>query len=187
MKPYERLPDSIEYDGGEYPLDLSYAAFFAVADVLEDDRLDADIKIRTALNIFVDGNHPEDPALLNAIYDLLKDDRPTAPPESVKTMDIEQDWEYICASFQQAYGIDLYSDKGIHILRFQALLRGLPKGTKLLDVIGIRTMKVPAPNGHNSEEISSIIRAKTVYALKQSVNFESGLAKLFDLLQARAK
>ena len=71
-------------------------------------------------------------------------------------MDIGQDWPYICAAFQQAYGIDLYADKSLHILRFRALLQAIPKSTKLSEIIGIRAMKVPAPNRHNQEQIAEI-------------------------------
>jgi hypothetical protein len=103
-------------------------------------------------------------------------------------MDIEQDWPFICAGFQQAYGIDLYSDKSMHIIRWQALLQGLPKDTKLMDIIGIRAMDVPEPNKHNAKQIAEINRLKAQYALKNTaVNFETGLGGLFDLLEARAK
>ena len=40
LKPYERLPWAIEYQGKNYALDLSYAAVFVAADVLDDARMD---------------------------------------------------------------------------------------------------------------------------------------------------
>jgi hypothetical protein len=103
-------------------------------------------------------------------------------------MDIEQDWGFICAGFQQAYGIDLYSDKTMHIMRWQALLQGLPKGTKLMDIINIRAMPIPEANKHNADQIAEITRLKALYALKSTANnFQTGLGGLFDLLEARAK
>ena len=126
------------------------------------------------------------PELLRAVYDLIKDDRPksTGP----KYLDIEQDWPYICAAFQQAYGIDLYADKGIHILRFQALLQSLPKDTKLIEIIGIRAAKIPTANKHNADQIAELSRLKAQYALRGTEkDFQSGLASLFDLLEAEAK
>lgn len=185
MKPYEPLPAAIEYDGKVYNLDLSYAVFFAVSDVLNDARLMNGQKIEVALDLFVKDAHPVDQGMLTLIYDLLKDDRPKS---GEKYMDIEQDWHYICAGFQQAYGIDLYADKSIHILRWQSLLQGLPKNTKIMDIIGIRAMKIPEPNKHNADQIAEITRLKTLYALKGTAkNFETGLGGLFDLLEARAK
>lgn len=185
MKPYDPLPSATEYEGAVYNLDLSYAVFFAVADVLKDDRLMYGQKLALALDLFIPEAHPIADGLLSSIYDLLKDDRPKS---GENYMDIEQDWPYICAGFQQAYGIDLYSDKDMHILRWQALLQGLPKNTKLMDIIGIRAMEIPEANKHNAKQIAEITRLKSLYALKNTaVNFQTGLGGLFDLLEARAK
>lgn len=186
MRPYEDLPTSVDYNGQTYALDLSYAVFFAVADVLDDDRLMYGQKLATALDLFVVGDHPEDPELLSAIYDLLKDDRPRF--DGPTYMDIEQDWPYICAGFQQTYGIDLYADKTIHILRWQALLQGLPKNTKLMDIIGIRAADIPKPTKDNAKQIAELNRLKAMYALKRNaVDFQTGLGGLFDLLAAQAR
>lgn len=187
MKPYEALPHSVEYNGTLYDLDLSYGVFFTAADILEDDRLTALQQIRLVLDLFIGPDAPGDPGLLKAIYDLIKDDRPKLP-DGPKYMDIEQDWPYICAGFQQAYGINLYADKSMHILRFQALLQGLPKGTKLMDIIGIRAAKIPEANKHNAEQIAELTRLKALYTLQGTgKDFQTGLAGLFDMLEARAK
>ena len=186
MKPYDLLPDTIIYHEKEYPLNLSYSVFFAVSDVLEDERLMNLQKLEIALDLFITEAHPVESDLLSDIYDLLKDDRPKN--NGPIYMDIEQDWPYICAGFQQAYGVDLYTEKDIHILRWQALLQGLPKDTKLMEIIGIRAMDVPAPNKHNQKQIAEINRLKAMYALRGSAkNFQKGLGALFDLLEARAK
>ena len=186
MKPYEDLPTSVDHDGQTYALDLSYSAFFAVADVLKDDRLMYGQKISTALDIFIRGEHPDDPELLQAIYNLLKDDRPRH--DGPVYMDIEQDWAFICSGFMQAYGIDLYADKSIHILRWQALLQGLPKSTKLMDIIGIRAAEIPKPTKDNGKQIAELTRLKAVYALKRDTkDFQTGLGGLFDLLMAQTR
>ena len=184
MKPYDPLPSTVEYQDVIYKLDLSYGVFFAVADVLKDARLLNGQKLKIALDMFVVGPHPTEDGLLNSIYDLLKDERKKS---GESYMDIEQDWHYICAGFQQAYGIDLYSDKTMHILRWQALLQGLPKDTKIMDIIGIRATPLPAPTKYNKRQIAELSRLKSLYALKTAVNFESGLGGLFELLEARAK
>ena len=186
MKPYDILPDTVIYHEKEYPLNLSYSVFFAVSDVLRDERLMTFQKLDIALDMFVTAAHPVDVGLLSRIYDLLKDDRPKISGPSY--MDIEQDWRYICAGFQQAYNIDLFTDKDIHILRWQALLQGLPKDTKLAEIIGIRAMDVPEPNKHNQKQIAEINRLTAMYALQGTAkDFQNGLGGLFDLLEARAK
>lgn len=186
MKPYEILPEEIEHNGKTYRLDLSYAAVFAAADALADERLTPDIKLRTALEILVPVKHPDDPKLLTAIFDLIKDERPR-PKQDRKLMDIEQDWGFVCAGFQQAYGIDLYRDKTIHIVRFRALLEGLPKDTKLSEIIGIRGADIPAPTKYNQKQIADLTRLKALYALRGSeTSFQEGLERLYKMLSARA-
>ena len=186
MKPYDLLPDTVTYGDFEYSLNLSYSVFFAVADALRDDRLMNGQKLEIALDMFVIDPHPVEHELLSSVYDLLKDDRPKYVGPSY--MDVEQDWNYICAGFQQAYGIDLYTDKDMHILRWQALLQGLPKDTKLMDIIGIRAMELPQPNNHNAKQIAELSRLKSMYALRSTTkDFQTGLGGLFDLLAARAQ
>ena len=186
LRPYERLPEAVEYGGEVYSLDLSYGAFFAACDALEDTRMHPALRIETALRILVKDPHPVDPGLLQAVIDLVRDDQPK--PAGPRTMDIGQDWPYICAAFQQAYGIDLYADKSLHILRFRALLQAIPKSTRLSEIIGIRAAKIPAPNRHNQEQIAELMRLKSLYALRGSgASLQEGLGRLFQLLKSGAK
>lgn len=186
MKPYDRLPDAVSYNGQYYPLDLSYAAFFAVSDALQDERLMYHQKLEIALNMFVMEPHPNDPELLTAIYELLKDKRPKASGPSY--MSIEQDWPYICAGFRQTYGVDLYENKEMHILQFQAYLQGLPKNTKLMEIIGIRAAEIPEANKHNGKQIAELMRLKAMYAIQGTAkDFQTGLGGLFEMLKAQAK
>ena len=187
LRPYERLPEELEHDGQAYRLDLSYAAFVAAADALQDERLAPALRLETALGILVKEPEPEPSVgLLEAILGIVRDDR-RPKPAGPKTLDIMQDWEYICAAFQQAYGIDLYTDKSVHILRFLALLRAIPKDTKLAEIISIRAAEIPAPNKHNQKQIAELTRLKALYALKGSGDLQEGWAKLFRMLEARAK
>lgn len=188
IRPYDRLPETIEHDGVTYGLDLSYAAYFAAADALQDERLDDLTKLRTALDLLVKSPEPpDDPALLREIIALVRDDK-AKPDAGPKTMDIAQDWPYICAAFQQAYGIDLYADKSLHVLRFQALLQAIPKDTKLAEIVGIRAAKIPKPTKYNQEQIADLTRLKAIYALRGgTVSLQDGWARLFQMLEARAK
>lgn len=186
MKPYEALPSEVEYNDKVYELDLSYGVFFAVADILKDERFSDAQRVRLALDMFIGPEAPLDPDLLRAVYDLIKDDRPKS--DGPKYMDIEQDWPYICAGFQQAYGIDLYNDKTMHVLQFQALLQGLPKETKLAEIIRIRAADIPEANKHNAKQIAELTKLKSIYALRGTgKDFQNGLASLFELMEARAK
>lgn len=186
LRPYEALPEELEYEGIVYKLDLSYAAFFAAVDALQDEQLAPVLRLETALGILVEGPDPPlSQELLEAILALVRNDRPKSP--GPVTMDITQDWDYICAAFQQAYGIDLYGDKSVHILRFLSLLRAIPKNTKLSEIIGIRAAEIPAPNKYNQKQIAELTRLKALYALKSSGGLQEGWERLFRMLEARAK
>lgn len=186
IRPYDALPDSVEYKGSIYKLDLSYAAFFAATDATEDDRLSDGLKLKTALDLLVVDNHPVEAGLLQAILSILAEEHPK--PDGQRTMDLRQDWSYICAAFQQAYGINLYEDKSIHILRFQALLQSIPKDTKLAEIVGIRAATIPEPNKHNQKQIAELTRLKALYALEGNTRtLQDGWANLAEMLLKRAK
>lgn len=185
MKPYEALPTAVEYKGKVYDLNLSYGAFYAALDALNDPRLMGAVRLSVALKLLVVSPHPDDPGLLSAVVELVKDRRPHRSDKPL--LDVEQDWGYICAAFLQTYGIDLYRDKTMHILQFRALLESLPRNTKLADIITIRGTEIPEPNKHNGKQIAELTRLKALYALTPPEgSIQEGWAKLFDALSARA-
>ncbi|WP_438836279.1 Gp15 family bacteriophage protein [Streptococcus pluranimalium] len=77
---------------------------------------------------------------------------------------LELDGDYIFASFLQAYSIDLFEVQGeLHWKKFNALLAGLPEGTKFVEVIKIRKYK--PQKGESQEYISEMRRLQKEYAL----------------------
>lgn len=58
--------------------------------------------------------------------------------EAERVIDYVLDGDYIVASFQAVYGIDLTTGE-MHWWRFQALLRGLPKDCKMAEIMGYRS------------------------------------------------
>lgn len=78
--------------------------------------------------------------------------------------DIRFDGDYIYASFLQAYGIDLFDVQGeLHWKKFNALLSGLPEGTKFMEVIKIRKWK--PQKGDSAEYKEEMRRLQKDYAL----------------------
>lgn len=77
---------------------------------------------------------------------------------------LELDGDYIFASFLQAYSIDLFEVQGkLHWKKFNALLAGLPEGTKFVEVIKIRKYK--PQKGESQEYISEMRRLQKEYVL----------------------
>lgn len=78
--------------------------------------------------------------------------------------DIRYDGDYIYASFLQAYGIDLFDVQGeLHWKKFNALLSGLPEGTKFMEVVKIRKWK--PQKGDSAEYKEEMRRLQKDYAL----------------------
>ena len=111
----------------------------------------------------VEDNHVE--------YDLAGNPMKTTASDDTKQRapyDIRYDGDYIYSSFLQAYGIDLFDMQGVlHWRKFNALLSGLPEGTKLMEVIKIRKWK--PPKGDSAEYKEEMRRLQKDYALPNDV------------------
>lgn len=75
----------------------------------------------------------------------------TSSEESHKRLyNLKYDGDYVFASFMQAYRIDLIEEIGkLHWKKFNALLVGLPEGTKFVEVLKIRSYE---PQKGDSQE-----------------------------------
>ena len=89
-------------------------------------------------------------------------------PKEKAPYDIRYDGDYIYASFLQAYGIDLFDVQGeLHWKKFNALLSGLPEGTKFMEVVKIRKWK--PQKGDSSEYKEEMRRLQKDYALPNEI------------------
>lgn len=111
----------------------------------------------------VEDNHVE--------YDLAGNPMKTTASDDTKQRapyDIRYDGDYIYSSFLQAYGIDLFDAQGeLHWRKFNALLSGLPEGTKLMEVIKIRKWK--PQKGDSAEYKEEMRRLQKDYALPNEI------------------
>nr|DAF66841.1 MAG TPA: hypothetical protein [Caudoviricetes sp.] len=111
----------------------------------------------------VEDNHVE--------YDLAGNPMKTTAsdePKEKAPYDIRFDGDYIYASFLQAYGIDLFDVQGeLHWKKFNALLSGLPEGTKFMEVVKIRKWK--PQKGDSAEYKEEMRRLQKDYALPNEI------------------
>ena len=102
-------------------------------------------------------------------YDIEGNVLPKKPKEQSDGNDnplfsIKYDGEYIFSSFMQAYQIDLIEEQGkLHWQKFNALLAGLPDGTKFVEVMKIRAWK--PSKGDSSQEKQRMRKLQEEYAL----------------------
>ena len=111
----------------------------------------------------VEDNHVE--------YDLAGNPMKTTAsdePKEKAPYDIRYDGDYIYASFLQAYGIDLFDVQGkLHWKKFNALLSGLPEGTKFMEVVKIRKWK--PQKGDSAEYKEEMRKLQKDYALPNDI------------------
>lgn len=186
MRLYDELPTVLEYGGHKYRLHPEWPCVLAALDCMDDEGLSDTEQIACAMDILIDGPAPLEAELLKAAFRALSPPQPG--PAEQPVMDFTQDWDLIYAGFWQAYGIDLFERRDMHWVQFSALLRGLPTGTRLADIIEIRQMELPAPTKDNGRYRAKIAQLKAKYALhKRPASLQQGLAGLFDTLKAQAE
>lgn len=184
------------FQGKEYRLDLAYDTVLNVQRMFREQLLDGGEMLVEALRMFGIPEReirafPWDTReeLLNQIFREKIQGRPRPKVGVQKRLfDFEDDGEYIYASFLADYGIDLINQRGkLPWPRFLALFEGLTNKTKIREVMRIRDMDLPKPNGKNQKEIQELMQLKAYYALGyREENAKDELNKLFCTLEKMA-
>lgn len=187
-----KLTDKLVIDDKEFPLNLSFDNVLRLFEMWRDEDVPEFVKPHFGIRILtgepledftveemsevfnevfeehislstVEDNHVE--------YDLAGNPMKTTASNGKQEQapyDIRYDGDYIYASFLQAYGIDLFDVQGkLHWKKFNALLSGLPEGTKLMEVIKIRKWK--PQKGDSSEYKEEMRRLQKDYALPNEI------------------
>lgn len=187
----------VVYKDQEYVIDLAYDTVLNVKRMYAEKLLDDTDLLVEALKIFGIPERlisrlgwQERAELMVQIFreKIAGRARPKVGPQKI-LFNFEEDGEYIYASFMQAYGIDLIEQQGkLPWSRFMALFQGLPSDTKIKEVMRIRDMDIPVPNGKNQKEIQQITELKMYYALGyHEDNAAEGLDRLFSALEGLAQ
>ena len=187
-----KLTDKLVIDDEEFPLNLSFDNVLRLFEMWRDEDVPEFVKPHFGIRILtgetledftveemsevfnevfeehislstVEDNHVE--------YDLAGNPMKTTASNSKQEQapyDIRYDGDYIYASFLQAYGIDLFDVQGdLHWKKFNALLSGLPEGTKFMEVIKIRKWK--PQKGDSVEYKEEMRRLQKDYALPYEI------------------
>lgn len=187
-----KLTDKLVIDDKEFPLNLSFDNVLRLFEMWRDEDVPEFVKPHFGIRILtgetledftveemsevfnevfeehislstVEDNHVE--------YDLAGNPMKTTASNGKQEQapyDIRYDGDYIYASFLQAYGIDLFDVQGVlHWKKFNALLSGLPEGTKFMEVIKIRKWK--PQKGDSAEYKEEMRRLQKDYALPYEI------------------
>lgn len=186
MRLNDPLVTSIEFDGTELPIDLTFDNVLDVFDILEDSDLFPEEKVNMCLELLISdfekifqGSSEQQFLLFNYILenyisvgdsdgvetDRLGNPMPNAVKEK-KTISLVHDAKYIYASFRQI-GINLFEEQGRMMWEeFQALLESLPDDTILARIIQIRTWE--PSKGESAKEKERMRKLQQKYALPDS-------------------
>lgn len=187
-----KLTDKLVIDDEEFPLNLSFDNVLRLFEMWRDEGVPEFVKPHFGIRILtgetledftveemsevfnevfeehislstVEDNHVE--------YDLAGNPMKTTASNGKQEQapyDIRYDGDYIYASFLQAYNMDLFDMQGkLHWKKFNALLSGLPEGTKFMEVIKIRKWK--AQKGDSAEYKEEMRRLQKDYALPYEI------------------
>ena len=81
--------------------------------------------------------------------------KPASRPDTGPAFDYRCDAPYIVAAFQQAYGIDLTTEK-LHWFRFRALFAALPEDTLMAKIMGWRSADLNDYEGSMREHYAAL-------------------------------
>ena len=187
-----KLTDKLVIDDEEFPLNLSFDNVLRLFEMWRDEDVPEFVKPHFGIRILtgetledftveemsevfnevfeehislstVEDNHVEHDLAGNPMKTTASDGKQEQAP-----YDIRYDGDYIYASFLQAYGIDLFDVQGeLHWKKFNALLSGLPEGTKFMEVIKIRKWK--PQKGDSAEYKEEMRRLQKDYALPYEI------------------
>lgn len=187
----KKMDDKLVLNGKEYQLLLSFDRVLWVFDMWAKEYISPELKPQLALAKLTDDMTFKDMDTEQALaiyaevfekyiqvtraidevdrYDIEGNVLPKKPKDEPDSDDkplfnIKYDGEYIFSSFMQAYNIDLIEQQGkLHWQKFNALLSGLPDGTKFVEVMKIRAWK--PSKGESAKEKTKMRDLQEQYAL----------------------
>lgn len=181
MRLNDPLVTCFPFEGRNYSIDLAFDNVLDVFDVQNNTDLRDYEKFDICLALLLGNEYKSDNIIdlweyvykqfihfeekLSIEYDLNGNPMPVKEKENKKTIDLIQDAEYIFASFQQAYNIDLHQEQGkLHWHVFKSLLNGLPGDTVMQRIIQIRQWK--PSKGDPAEYRQAMREMQKIHALE---------------------
>ena len=128
------LPNALEVDGEAYMIDTDFRTWI---------RFQADYE-KGLVPFYIFAERPPKGSFEAQAVQFMANPNstPRGGESGPKVVDFVEDGEYIVASFQHAYGIDLTDpDLKMHWHRFKALFDGLPDDTKMGKIEGYRAWR----------------------------------------------
>lgn len=172
----DKLPETVRIDGLNYPINTDFKASILFEELMSDCELDNKDKVLAALSLYypiLPNNLPE--ALEQALwfYSCGKYDKSKPKEEAEITKrpvySFEYDASLIYAAFYSQYQLDLQKEN-LHWWQFRALFDGLSDNNRFVQIVGYRSMEIPAKMP--TEQASYYRKLKKKYELPLPKNVQ---------------
>lgn len=190
-----RLPTKINVNGKVYRIRPYFNNVLFCMELYKDKSYSDEEKVYLSYKALVKNKKRislfEKSIVLNNVFKMIFESEKKG--NSKKSFDFEQDAKYIYSGFMQAYGIDLFNSRNkLHWWKFNALFQGLPKETRIMQIIDIRLQPIPKRTKYNQEYVTNLIKMKAEYKLELSQEerekeMQEALGNLFQKLKGMAK
>lgn len=191
------IPDNtLKMSGYTFVINPAFDVVLEVQKLFQEE-IPETLKVMQALDMFISNGKwnlrkltdSEKNELLDEIYKKFIHTKRKSNKKSTNLLDFEEDGEYIYSSFMYDYNIDLVDQQGkLSWKKFLALFQGLSDKTKIREVMKIRQMELPQPNGKNAKQIQEIMELKSYYALPvKGGGGDKGLDQLWSTLENMAE
>lgn len=168
----DELPRSVFIQEGTIEIDIKTDTLTALQclSMLDNDDIPDAVRISCVIETILAEGEEISPDLyldvFSAILDYLKGFPVEGGTKSREPVfSYSQDHAYVVAGFRQAYGMSLEDIHKTHWWEFQALLSGLPEGTRLSQIMRIRSMDID-PKASPAEKLR-IQKAKSLVRIKK--------------------
>lgn len=194
----DRLPTTVEICGKEVPIRADWRVSVLYTITMESPELSAIEKLAAGLDLYL--LEPPEDAIEAArqimwFYRCGKQECTGAGAASAPAFSFSADDWAVYSAFRQQYGIDLQAEpgfrylytadgdicgkKGLHWWEFYAMLRAVEQNTRLSEIIGYRSAKIPANMPPEQKAFYRSMKQK--YAIKKEKSKE--LIALEDALE----
>jgi len=180
LKLYENLPEALEIDGQIYPINPDFRIMIKFSMGVQDKILSSEYVLAEALAMFYPEKMPPDKKI-QGFYEFYEGGtvKNVTHSNGERTFDFDHDASYLIAAFQQQYDMDLISVEKLHWWKFKALFRALTEETKLIKIIGYRSVDL---NKMSKETREFYANMKIEYALPQAKGDAIASEQLFKQL-----
>lgn len=144
----DALPKSVVIDGLAYPINTDFRIGILFEQLMQDSKVDETQKLDLAISLYFKNNIKNKEEAVKQILWFYRCGKDMQQSKGAKgnnlepIYDYEYDSDYIYSAFMEQYNIDLQEIDNLHWWKFKALFKGLNKDTKIVEIMGYRSMAI---------------------------------------------